>query len=250
MTFGFQLFVLFAAIIPAKDLFAGMPPEYDAVYQLNKFGLHIAESHSALKRNDDGSWSYHSQTDTTGIVSIFRKDRIIEQARLEEINGNLRSVRYEYQHKGSKKNRDESIQFHWDSMSANTVVSGKQVTLQLKPQTLDNASLQLKLMMDLQTGKRPLAYHVISKGELDDLRFEMLGNEIIKTPVGDFQTIQIKRARKNNKRTTMMWMAPALHYLPVKIMHIEADGSKFELVLMHVRGKISENLTTQQTSVD
>jgi hypothetical protein len=232
--------LLIPALLFSSASQASLPPEYNAVYGLNKFGMHAAEATSSLQKQQDGTWLYHSQTETKGLISVFRKDRIIEQTVLKEISGIIKPISYQYIHKGSKKNRDRSISFDWDKLTASSMVSGHRSTQAIKPDTIDNFSLQLKLMHDLQTGKHPLIYHVIRKGKAGDYEFEILGNEKIETDAGDFKAIKLKRSRKDSKRTTIMWAAPELHFLPVKIQHIEPDGSQFSLLLKNVSGKITE----------
>jgi hypothetical protein len=230
--------LIIPVLLYSSALQADLPPEYSAVYTLNKFGMHAAEASSSLQKKQDGSWLYRSETETKGLISVFRKDRIIEQAVLQEHSGTIRPVNYQYIHKGSKKNRDRSITFDWDKLVASSTVSGHPSTLEIKPETVDNFSLQLKLMDDLKTDKRPLIYHVIKKGKADDYEFEILGNEIIETDAGDYRAIKLKRSREDSKRATIMWAAPELHFLPVKIQHIEPDGSQFSLLLKSVSGNI------------
>ena len=232
--------LIIPVLLYSSALQAGLPPEYSAVYTLNKFGMHAAEATSSLQKKQDGSWLYRSETETRGLISVFRKDRIIEQTVLQEQSGIIRPVNYQYIHKGSKKNRDRSISFDWDKLTASSMVSGQRSTLAIKPETVDNFSLQLKLMHDLKTDRLPLIYHVIRKGKVSDYEFEILGNEQIETDAGNFKTIKLKRSRKDSKRATIMWAAPELHFLPVKIQHIEPDGSQFSLLLKSVSGKIIE----------
>lgn len=219
---------------------ASLPPDFEAVYNLKKFGLDSAKSNSSLKQQANGTWLYQSQTRTQGLVSIFRKDKINERSVLKNIKGNIVPVSYEYRHTGSSKNRDRSINFDWDNLRANSIVSGEPSTLPITPDIVDGFSLQLKLMSDLQAGKKSLVYQVLNKGEISPYEFEILGHEMVETEAGDFTTVKLKRSRKDSKRRTIMWAAPALHYLPVKITHIEKDDSHFTLLLESVKGAISK----------
>jgi hypothetical protein len=240
MKIKLSLRILIPALLFSSVLQASLPPEYNAVYSLHKFGMHAAEATSSLQKQQDGSWLYRSQTETRGLISVFRKDRIIEQTVLKEISGKIKPVSYQYTHKGGKKNRDRSILFDWNSLSANAITSGNRSTLAINPESIDSFSLQLKLMHDLETGKRPLIYHVINKGKASDYEFEILGNEKIETDAGDFNTVKLKRSRQDSKRVTIMWTASELHFLPVKIQHIEPDGSQFTLLMKSVSGKITQ----------
>jgi len=233
----YPLLILTLLYLPVAH--AKLPPEFQVVYQLNKFGMNAAQATVSLKQREDGAWIYNSQTKTKGVISIFRKDAITEQTELKKIGQQFKPVEYQYIHKGSKKNRNRSIRFDWDSKLAYSEVSGKQASLNIKPDTIDSFYLQLKLMIDLMSGKRDLDYSIIRKGEVENYQFEILGEETIETSAGDFKALKLKRTRKDSKRTTIMWMSPALHFLPVKMKHIEKDGTEFSLLLDRLSGGLA-----------
>ncbi len=242
--------ILIPVLLCSSSLQASLPPEFSAEYSLHKFGMHAAQASSSLQRQQDGSWLYRSQTETRGLISVFRKDRIIEQTVLKAFSNEIKPVSYQYIHKGSKKNRDRSIIFDWNNMSAGSLLGDTPSTVTIGPETIDNFSMQLKLMLDLKAGKRPLIYNIIRKGKVTDYEFKVLGNETIETDAGDFDTVKLERSREDSKRTTIMWTAPALHYLPVKIMHIETDGSQFSLLLNSVSGNITEKAGPAATATN
>lgn len=242
------LVLLTLFIIPCT--YAAFPPEFKAEYTLNKFGLDAARADISLKKQKDGSWLYLSQTKTQGIISIFRSDKIMEKSVLKIIDGLIKPVDYQYSHKGGKKNRNRIIHFDWETGTAESNTSGTQTRLAIPADTIENFSLQLRLMNDLQQGKRELAYNIINKGKLKRYNFEILGNEKVKTPSGEFNTLKFKRTRKNSKRSTIMWAAPELHFLPVKIQHIEKDGATFYMLLSNVSGPITNGKSYSDTQVN
>ncbi len=234
------LCMLLPALLFSHALQAGLPPEFSAEYSLHKFGMHAAQASSSLQQQADGSWLYQSQTKTKGVISIFRKDKITERTLLKKVANDFRPVSYQYIHKGGKKNRNRSVDFDWDKLQANSTISGKPSSVSIKAETVDYFSMQLRLMHDLQTAGKPQSYSIVKKGKLDDIIFKVRGTETIETDAGDFKAIKIERSRENSKRNTIMWLAPELHYLPVKIQHIETDGSKFSLLLDRVSGAITD----------
>ncbi len=234
-------------LLTAPCTYAAFPPEFKAEYTLNKFGLDAAQADISLKKQKDGSWLYLSQTKTRGIVSIFRSDKITEKSVLRIIDGLIKPVDYQYNHKGGGKNRNRTIHFNWRTGTAESNISGTQSRLAIPADTIENFSLQLRLMNDLQQGKRVLIYNIINKGKLKRYNFEILGNEKVKTPSGEFNAIKFRRTRKNSKRSTIMWAAPELHFLPVKIQHIEKDGATFYMLLSNVSGPITNGKSYSDT---
>jgi hypothetical protein len=223
--------------MPSISLAAdSMPPAFTATYQLNKFGLNAAQAKIMLQRSENGTWIYKSQTHTKGLVALFRDDEIIESTTLRVEGQMIKPILYVYQHKGSKKNRDQRINFDWNNLQAKSMVSGHPSRIRILNNTVDNFSLQLQMMMDLSGKGLADSYSILKKGELEEYRFQQFDEELIPTPAGDFQAIRLLRERENSKRKTIMWTAGELHHLPIKITHIEDDGTEFTLLLSNIQG--------------
>lgn len=228
-----MLVTVIPAITHAADL---MPPAFTAIYQLNKFGLNAAQAKVSLQRGEDDTWIYKSHTITQGMVSLFRDDEIIESTTLKVNGQRIIPIQYIYQHKGSKKNRDRRIDFDWHHMQAKCMVSGQPSSITILANTIDNFSLQLQMMMDLSNKGLADSYSILKKGELEEYRFQQQQEEMVTTPAGNFQAVKLLRERNNSKRKTIMWTASKLHHLPIKITHVEDDGTEFSLVLSQVSG--------------
>ena len=62
---------------------------------------------------------------------------------------------------------------------------------------------------------------------------------MITTPLGKIEAIKLIRHREQSKgRQTILWCAPALNYLPIKLEHTEKGGAVFTAVLRHLEGLI------------
>jgi len=221
-------------------ILAAYPSEFKVTYQLKKIGLIAAETVITLDKKDHDTWVYQSSTETKGLVSLFRSDKIIEKTILKRFPDEIKPILYNYIHEGSKKNRNQAITFDWKNKKAKTILKGHKNNISISDDAIDNFSLQLRIMNDLNDGKLQLAYNIINKGKLKSYKFEMLGKETIDTPLGELNTTKIKRTRKNGKRTTIMWLSPELHYLPVKIQHLEKDGTDFSLKISQISGPITK----------
>ncbi|CAA6812402.1 MAG: Unknown protein, partial [uncultured Thiotrichaceae bacterium] len=56
------------------------------------------------------------------------------------------------------------------------------------------------------------------------------GKEMLSLPAGQYNCEKIRMIRDNGKRTTTIWLAPELDFVPVKISHNE-EGSVIETQL-------------------
>jgi hypothetical protein len=82
-------------------------------------------------------------------------------------------------------------------------------------------------------------YLIADGGRLKHYQIKRLEQETITTPLGSINTVKFKRQRDRDSdkdRETTLWCAPELNYLPVKLEHIEKDGTKFTAVLRRVEG--------------
>ncbi len=97
---------------------------------------------------------------------------------------------------------------------------------------LNRLSYQVQLQRDLLNGKSsPFNYQVISRGRLKPYTFEVLGNEVLDTPLGKINTAKVKRIREDDDRETLFWFAPQWNYALVQLWQREKGGEDYKIVL-------------------
>jgi len=202
------------------------PPEpFSAKYLLSAKGIVVGKTRWSFERAGDARFVYEARSTPTGLVSLFRDDRIVERSELRvRPTGELRPLRYHYRRTGDKAEQVE-IRFDWENRIAHNDVEGTTRRLDIPEGTLDKASYILALMRDLARGKRRVSYPVAAHGKLKTYRLEAVERERLDTKLGQLDTIKVRRIRDpDTDRKTLAWFAPALGYLPVKIVHEEDDG--------------------------
>lgn len=208
--------------------------DFDAVYDVYRGGLKIAKMKRVLTINGIEN-SLYSETKTTGIVSLFRKDKIIEKSIWESSNGKLVPKFYEYLRTGSKKDRNVTVEFDWHKNQVTNSVNGDSWKMAATEGMLDKLLYQLSIMMDLKQGKSTLNYQIADGGKEKNYIFEVVGEEVIDTKLGELNTIKLKRKRNDSDRESIFWSAPDMHYLPVKI-EITDDGDKTVVIINSLNG--------------
>jgi len=223
---------------------AAFPPDYNAVYSLQQNDMNIGEHKVTLSRQKDDSWLYQGEFKPTGFISFFIKTIIKETTTLQKIQEKIKPQTYEY--KDNDKKLKRSLSFNWSNKSVSSNVDGTRSTLKITDEAIDSLSLHLRLMSDLKAGQKILSYNVVTKGEIKNHRFENLGEENIETEAGNFKTIKLKGKQKDSERTMMIWLAPELHFLPVKILNtqsgegiLDADLTGSNMSLTSVTGAIT-----------
>ena len=222
---------------PGVDFSNGaLPGPFKASYALISKGLRIGVMERELMIEDDGVHAFRSESKASGLVRLFRKDHIVELTRWIEEGPRFKPVNYEYQRSGGDKEKSVSVYFDQESNKIKTTVNDQSWHMDLEPETLDKLLYQVVLMRDLAAGERVLEYHIADGGKVKVYRLVTIGNEQVDTPLGQFDAIKLRREKKDSKREAILWCAPTLNYLPVKVDYREKDGELTTAVLNSLTG--------------
>lgn len=148
-------------------------------------------------------------------------------------DGKVVPLRYRYRMAGFLiKDREQSIDFDWQTGIAKGKYRGKSFELALEKGALDPLGYQLQLHQDLKAGKRDVTYQVIDKGRYDEDRFAVIDEESRSASGRNLNTLKAEKVRdEDSKRQTLMWFDPDQDYLLVRLLQVEPDGSEYELRL-------------------
>ncbi|MEX2525122.1 MAG: DUF3108 domain-containing protein [Gammaproteobacteria bacterium] len=219
------------------------PPDFKVGYSLYMSGIKVAKVERRFSRSSDGTYRYLSEASVTGLIALFRDDRIVEESH-GRINGStIMPDYYKYSRTGSKKARDVSVHFNWDSNRVTNRVNGDAWHMDVEPGILDKLLYQYIIMRDLKKDKSTLTYTVADGGKAKTYHFESLGREVINTPLGEMETIKLGRYKSGSKRELIIWCAPDLHYLPVKVRDMEEDNNYVAVI------NSLDGLTSQESGV-
>lgn len=221
----FHLFLIAAiGLMFATSLRAGnVPDDFTAVYAISLNNFVIGESEIKLEAQPKSQYLYRSNTRSTGIARLFRSDVVEESSRFDIRRSHIRPLEYRFDHTGSKKQRHALLNFDWKKMQVANTVEGHTWEMEIPQNALDKLVVQIAVMADLAAGKQELIYNIADGGKLKEYRFSVVGTENIRVPAGEFEALKIERIRKDNDRTTYLWCAPSLNYLPVRIEQIEHE---------------------------
>lgn len=142
-------------------------------------------------------------------------------------------IKYQYSRKGLGKNRQDVIAF---DHSAN-LATYQDRSHDIGPATLDKLLYQIRMREDLlqahNTGSKwpAMHYEVADRGQLRQYDFEIVGEEVVETRLGRFNTVKAIRVRNDDDRKTAFWLAPDYDFLLVRFEQIEPNGKGFTLLL-------------------
>jgi len=196
---------------------------YKAHFKVYVSGIKMGEIERSLKKHKNGLYEQSSLIYTTGLLSVFRGDRFEEHSYWRWQNNTLVPQRYTYSYTGtSRGDVYEQLDFDWKKMTVASLRDGKTTVLDIKPGVVDKLSYQVALVQDLRAGKKEFSYQVADRGDIRNIRYEVIGKDMVETPWGKRKTIKVRRKTLTKERVTTLWFAPDLDYMVVKL--IQNDG--------------------------
>lgn len=119
--------------------------------------------------------------------------------------------------------------FDWGANVLTTYRKGATHTQALPEDAQDRLSFLLALAFAAPASGRT-AFSVTDGGGVSRYVYEAVGRERVKLPAGEFEALKVARRpeRADDRRTTEIWLAPALGYLPVRILLTEKDGTRLD----------------------
>lgn len=249
--------------MPADDGAAAASPgaaapalhSYSADYKVTRkifdSDVELASANLRLELGADGGYRYSSSLRMGRLIQLFYGEELVEYTRGRVESGGVRPDLYEMRLKG-RKPREGSIVFEREA--GTTVVQrfkGKEVRQKVPPDAHDRLSLQLEMARDLAAGRRAMQYLMVDRGRLRVYRFEVKAEERLDTPIGSYDTLRVEltgRLRVKDREAakldvsaaqtesdlsgehrTVFWAAPALEYVPIRILHEDEDLGVFTM---------------------
>ena len=88
---------------------------------------------------------------------------------------------------------------------------------------IDRVALQIAIILSSQQGNNSSEYYILDRDKL--LKVQVNNKEIvnIRVPFGEFEAIEINHASEQSDSINLLWLAPELGYIPIKIAQ-KKDG--------------------------
>lgn len=244
---------MFACILAAPLTLAhNVLTEYEALYQLQWRGLNVGTSVHTLKKV--GYDRYVAQAISKPNISLlpFRSN---EKSEFFKKNDTIVPLRYEFENEEKGKKLIGSVYFDWDTNEAikrfvgrrGRDAKGEKLPSEMKEKltanTLDKVTYTLALRQDLLSKREDLTYKVIEPKKTKSYTFKIIGEEKLKTPMGEFNTVKLEHVSDNGERVTQIWMAKDFDYLMIKLVQIKKDKLEAEAVIKELKVLNAKNVT-------
>ncbi|MFK8016268.1 MAG: DUF3108 domain-containing protein [Gammaproteobacteria bacterium] len=199
-------------------------------YDVNYSGTKVAETTLSLSiNNDTGLHELSSVTEPRGLAALIRYGDVVEVSHFNEKGARYAPVDYRFNDGTRKGKRNSSIFFDWAENSAQSTYKSVEASHTLIGNETDRLLLQLQIMSDMSRDALADAYRVIDRNEIKQYDFEILGDDVLSTQAGQFDTVKLRRQRPGSSRATLIWAAREHHFVPVKM--IQTVNEKPNVVL-------------------
>ena len=193
-------------------------PGYHAVYRASYQGLHVGETEFSVTLVDAASSTYEFRSESRlgGIFRVIAPRPPEETSAFRVEEGEIRPLAYSLRNGTRDGEGSFDIEFDWPLGRAIVTAGGAGVESQLVPGMLDRGSLQVALMLigeDFTTEQVTL----LDRDGPETHELQADGEETLQTPLGEFHTRRLIQQRLGSSRRTVVWLAPDLHGLPVRI---------------------------------
>jgi len=195
---------------------------FDNTYTAKLYGFSITAT-SRLTPLPNGNYEYAFNADSSiGKVTEVTEVSWNDKEKL------ITPQHYIYKRKGMGNNRDDELIFDWPNLKLTNVKKDTKIDIAKKLQ--DSLSYQVQLNQDLIAGKDRFEYSVTNGRKLKQYKFEIVGEEILPTALGDVKAVKVKRTRDNEELVTYAWFAKDFQHLLVR-MQQEENGSAYTIYI-------------------
>jgi len=229
MRFVLLFAIAIAAFTVSAPSSAAAPAAVTASYNLFKDGLHIATVDETFEKNGSKYQIVSASNPAGALKRLFRTQiRVLSSGTVTPSGLRPESSEYGRLDDASK---NVNAEFDWSAEQLRMAYEGRKETAQLPPGTQDRLSIMYQFMF-MPLAKLKLVTLPMTNGKkIETYRYEVAGKEAIDTPLGKINTLHLVRQREAGDNTVEVWLSQERNFVPVKVLIVENDGSKFEQVI-------------------
>lgn len=211
---------------------AAIPSVIEMSYNGYLGGVHVAMMN---ERFEAAGGRYHivSETAPVGFFKLFqpRAARFVSRGRVT-----ARGLQPEYFEgsRGPDDPRRASAEFDWENRRLALSHDGRNDVVELPAGTQDRLSIMYQLMYLVNERTARLEFAMTNGRKLDRYRYEVVPDAEIDTPLGRMKAVHLVRQRDAGESQTELWLAPQFHYLPVRMILVESDGTRYEQIVTRI----------------
>ncbi|MGB6485661.1 MAG: DUF3108 domain-containing protein [Steroidobacteraceae bacterium] len=203
---------LVAAVAAAHAGPASRPVPFVATYTITWHGLAAGSSTLELRETAPQLYLYTSTDNAYGLFRLAFPHALRQSSRFRITAGEVEPLAFQAGGTGN----DVIAQFDWNIGQVTGTAKGKLLDLKLQPGTQDPLSVQIAIMLKLEARDAPDAFWMLNTDEIDRFQYVRHEKATLDTPLGELHTILYTSHEAGSDKTTYLWLAPALDYMPAR----------------------------------
>jgi len=203
---------------------ANEPTQFENKYSAKLYGFNI-EVTSRLSAKGDSNYEFYFEAN-----AALGRITEVSQFKWSPNEHFAIPMQYTYKRTGIGKSREQALNFDWTKNEVTNLKTDTRMALDANKKIQDSLSYQLQLRQDLMAGKKNLSYLITNGKKNKEYKFEIVGDEVLDTPLGQVTTVKIKRVQTSDERETYAWFAKDFQYLLVRLQQ-EENGSAYTIYI-------------------
>jgi hypothetical protein len=210
---------------------------YTATYNVEYKGKEAGTAEfSVVHLAERDLYEFTSRVLAKGLLKLARPKPVVERSHFRVDAAGVRPLEFWYED-GSRSGDDNvHIAFDWDRRIATVSGTEARREMALPAAALDRGTLQVALMRDLATTGVPDSYTLADDDSVSSYEYTDNGNATMTTGIGPLETRALTQQRTGSSRTTWLWVAPELRFLPVRIEQRRDGEVQTAFTLVSVSG--------------
>ena len=207
-----------------------IPSEFQAIYnaQLKQVDGQVMMT---LKKEQDNLYSYEIITRPSGFWRIIIDGSIREKSTFVFNDGLVQSKTYELTDTIRTKTRQSLATFDWDNLLLSGHYKDRTFELPLNIDVIDRATLQIAIINNSQQANLSSEYYILDRDKILRVQVRKKDTVSVRVPFGQYEAIEIQHTSEESGSTNLLWLAPELGYIPIKIAQKEGGKTVFSASL-------------------
>lgn len=204
------------------------PQAVSASYDVYLHGAQIATMTETFEATD-GGYRLVSESAAVGVLALFQREavRFVSAGRVTA--SGLQPQRFEGKRNDSDPRRVRG-EFDWQAGRLHLEHHGRSETVALPRGTQDRLSVMYQFMFLAPDRPQQIEISLTNGRKLDRYQYRVEPGVALETPLGRLETVHLVRQRQPDENATEIWLSPRHRYLPVRMLIVESNGSRYEQV--------------------
>lgn len=209
---------------------------YTATYRVEYKGKEAGVSDWSVRDLGDGRYEFQARIMPKGMLKLIRPKPTIERSQFRVEGGHYRPLEYWFED-GSRSGDDNwHLVFDWQRRVATVTTTEARREIAVPDVALDIGTLKAAVMRDMAAKGAPGPYQIADEDSVGTYEYTDSGPATLQTGVGSLETNLFVQHREGSSRSTWLWVAPTLDFLPVRIEQRRNDEVQTSFLLQRVNG--------------